>query len=418
MKNKPFQKLYDTVVIGGGAAGLAGASKSFDLGLKTLILENNDHIGGIPFQCTHPGFGNFFYNENLTGSEFSERMKTKIFDQNIEYFTNAHVTRIIQHMDLKKEIKLITPEGAFSLFTKTILYSTGARERHVHETGIKGDRVSGIFTAGETQTLMDIYGIMPGKKIVIVGSGDIGLIMARRFALEGACVVGVIEMLSYPSGLSRNVVQCLHDFNIPLYTNRRVKEIRGEKRVEKVITEKLDKNLNPIDNSEKEFDCDTVALATGLVPYTKILDDLDVNIDPDTKGPMVDDYLQTSIPGVFAAGNVLTINDYVDDAADQGELAAYGAKRFIEGEGIPNKKLKSIEKKGNVRMIVPHNFTGDHDVTLYVRVKQPRPKATIRIPEIQKEIQKRGVTPGQMIKISLTKEEISPVENQLTLEII
>lgn len=408
---------YDVVVIGGGAAGLAGASKAVELGLDTLIIENSERLGGIPYQCTHPGFGNFYLNENLTGSEFSEYLIGQVLDKKINHLTTAHVTGIRLVSDMNKEIKLVTPEGIMYISAKTILYTTGARERHVHETGIKGDRVAGIYTAGETQTLMDIYGILPGKKVVIVGSGDIGLIMARRFALEGACVVGVIEMLSYPGGLPRNVVQCLHDFDIPLYTNRVVTEIQGKKRVEKVVTTEVDKDFNIVKNSEKVFECDTVALATGLIPYTKILDDMGVEIDPLTKGPVVNDYLETSIPGVFAAGNVLAINDYVDYASEQGELAAIGAKIFIDQSGIHTTDWKHIIKQGNVRMIVPHMFSGLHDITLYVRVKKPRPKVTIRLVEIGKEIKQQGVTPGQMIKIPLTKEELCSIEHHLTLEV-
>ena len=411
------ENTYDTVVIGGGAAGLAGASKAAELGLNTIILENTDHLGGIPYQCTHPGFGNFYYQENLTGSEFSERLKTHAMNKEITSITNAHVSKIEVQSDYTKKITVITPEGINHIITKTILYTTGARERHVYETGIQGDRVSGIYTAGETQTLMDVYGVMPGKHVLIIGSGDIGLIMARRFALEGATVVGVIEMLPCPGGLSRNVVQCLHDFQIPLYLNRMVKEIRGTKRVEQVITVSVDDQFQPIANTEKIFECDTVALATGLIPYTKLLDDLGVTIDPATKGPMVNDHFETNIPGIFAAGNVLAINDYVDDAAVQGEQAAYGAHKYTQQSEGTHASLKRVEKKGNIRMVIPQYISGNHDVTLYLRVKKPQPNITIKIPEIDKEITKAGATPSQMITVSLSQQELSKMNNQLTIEV-
>ena len=412
-----MNKEYDIVIIGGGAAGLAGALKASELQLKTLIVENNQRLGGIPFQCAHPGFGNFYYNENLTGSEYSERLTQSIIRKKIPFLTNAHVTKIQQLTPSKNSIKIITQKGIQEVSASTILYATGARERHVYETGITGDRISGVYTAGEAQTLMDVYGIMPGKKIVIIGSGDIGLIMARRFALEGAEIVCVIELFSYPGGLTRNVVQCLHDFNIPLLTNRRVTKIKGEKRVEKVITVNVDKNLDPIIGSEQEISCDTVALATGLVPYTKKLQELHVLLDPATKGPVVNEYLETSIPGIFVAGNALAINDYVDYASDQGELAAAGAKYFIETKGMQKEHWKSVEKKGNIRLIVPQYISGGRDVTFYLRVQKPMPKATIHFQEIGKSYEKQGVTPSEMIKISVKKEEFLQVKDTLTVEI-
>jgi pyruvate/2-oxoglutarate dehydrogenase complex dihydrolipoamide dehydrogenase (E3) component len=408
---------FDVVVIGGGAAGLAGAIKATDIGLRTVIIENNQRLGGIPFQCAHPGFGNFYYHENLTGAEYSERLISSIIDRKIPFFTSAHVTRIKHLGPLQNIVKIISKDGIKEIKTSTIIYATGARERHLYETGIKGDRTSGVYTAGEAQTLMDIHGIMPGKNIVIIGSGDIGLIMARRFALEGARVVCCIELFSYPGGLSRNVVQCLHDFDIPLYTSRMVTEIKGKKRVENIITVDVDEELNIIQGSEQEISCDTVALATGLIPYTKKLEDIQVSIDPRTKGPMVNDVLETSIPGVFAAGNVIAINDYVDYASDQGELAAIGAHHFIKEKGKLKDDNIPVKIKGNIRLIVPQRISTKRDVTFYLRVSRPRPRATIHIQELGKTIKKQGVTPSEMIKISVKKEELLKLKDKLTVEI-
>ncbi|KXA94872.1 pyridine nucleotide-disulfide oxidoreductase [candidate division MSBL1 archaeon SCGC-AAA259E19] len=418
MSNRTKKNDYDTVVIGGGPAGLAGGVKAEEFGLKTLILENGDRIGGIPIQCIHPGFGNFYYEEDLTGPEFSNRLIEKVESLDLEYRTNAHVSEITNVSDLRKEIKVFTPENASRITTSTIIYATGARERHLFETGICGDRVSGIYTAGETQTLMDIQGVMPGKEVVIVGSGDIGLIMARRFALEGADVKGVMEMLPYPTGLTRNVSQCLRDLDIPLHTGRAVKKVRGEGRVEEVITVKVNEDLQEIPGTQKSVECDTVVLATGLIPYTKKLERIDVEMDPMTKGPVVNEFLETNISGVFAAGNVLAINDYVDYAAEQGELAAEGAKIFVENETIPSREWVPIKKGRNVRFVVPHYLSGERNVSIYSRAKKPEIRVKINFPEIGREIKKPSVRPGDMIKIELGAEDLASLSDGLTMEVI
>lgn len=418
MNNQMPKNDYDTVVIGGGPAGLAGGVRAKELGLEVLVLENSDRIGGIPIQCIHPGFGNFYYGEDMTGPEFSNRLIQKAESLNLEYRTNAHVSRISSISDLRKDIKTITPEDASRISTSTIIYAAGAREKHLFETGICGDRVSGIYTAGETQTLMDIHGVMPGKKVVIIGSGDIGLIMARRFALEGAEVKGVVEMLPYPGGLTRNVVQCLRDFDIPLQTNQIVKKIIGKKRVEKVITAEVDENLQPIPGTEEMVECDTVILATGLIPHTKKLEEMDITMDPVTKGPVVNELLETNMPGVFVAGNALAINDYVDYAANQGELAAEGAKIFIENMEIPTREWVPLERGRNMKSVVPHYISGKKDVTIYARVKRPEIRVKVNFPEIGKKIQKPSVKLGDMIKIDLETEDLADIGDKLTAEVI
>lgn len=411
------KEIYDTVVIGAGAAGIAAAVKCKELGLNVILIESKDKIGGIPLQCTHPGFGNFYYDENLTGTEFAERLIGRLEELDVDQMTEAHVTSIENLSDFEKIVELITPEGLYSIEAKTIIYSTGARERHRFETGIQGDRLSGVYTAGEAQTLMDIYGVMPGEKVVIIGSGDIGLIMARRFALENAEVVGVIEMLPYPGGLTRNVVQCLHDFDIPLHTNKMVKEIRGDKRVEEVVTADVNEDLEVIPGSEEVIECDTVALATGLIPYTKKLDELDIDKYPATRGPKVNEYLETSIQGIFAAGNVLAINDYVDFAAYQGEKAAESAEKYIKKSGLYSDKWIEIDKGRNIRLIVPHLLSGDEEVTLYARVKRPEPNVDLVISEIGEKIKSTSVNPGEMIRLDISRETLTQVDDELTIEV-
>ncbi|MEM4583214.1 MAG: FAD-dependent oxidoreductase, partial [Desulfurococcaceae archaeon] len=252
---------YDTVVIGGGPAGIAAAIKATELGLKTILIENRDLLGGIPLQCVHPGFGLHYFKEDLTGTQFITRLLDKLEKLKVEYMLKAHV-HSIEYLDYNKKIvNVITPQGVMRILTKTIIYTTGARERHIYEIGVVGDRPDGIYTAGEAQTLMDIYGILPGREIVIIGSGDVGLIMARRFALEGAKVKAVVEILPYPGGLMRNVIQCLRDFNIPLLLGHTVVKVIGKKRVEKVLVAKVDENFKPIPGTEFEIPCDTVVLS-------------------------------------------------------------------------------------------------------------------------------------------------------------
>ncbi len=409
---------YDAIVIGGGPAGLAAAIKAKEAGLKVLLLENRDVWGGIPLQCVHPGFGLHYFKEDLTGTEFIYRFIDKFEKLGIEGYTNAHLIEIGLISDIEKELKVVTPKGIKKLKTTSIIYTTGARERHLYEIGITGNRATGIYTAGEAQTMMDIYGIMPGKEIVIVGSGDVGLIMARRFALEGALVKAVIEIMPFPGGLTRNVVQCLQDFGIPLYLSHAVTRVEGTKRVERIIVSEVTEDLKIKEGTEKEIKCDTVVVAAGLVPYIKILEKIGVTKDEATKGPIVNEYLETSIPGVFTAGNALVINDLVDHVVEQGEKAADGALEFVEKGGIPTKKWRRILRGKNVRLLIPHYVSGEKDVVVYARVSKPQRNVKVRFPEIGKEVKLPVVKPAEMISIKLKKEEIEKAKDKITMEVV
>ncbi|WP_297421568.1 NAD(P)/FAD-dependent oxidoreductase [Thermococcus sp.] len=407
---------YDVVVIGGGPAGMAASIKAKELGLKVLLLDERDYLGGILPQCIHPGFGLHYFKEELTGPEFASRLAKRLVELGVECRTSARVLEIRNYSDLEKVVIFTSPSGAYQAWTRTVIYAAGARERHAFEVGIVGDRVSGIYTAGEAQTLMDIYGILPGKEVVIVGSGDVGLIMARRFALEGAKVKAVVELMPYPGGLARNVM-ILRDFNIPLYLGHKVVEVRGKGRVKRVKVVKVDENLREIPGSEFWIDADTLVISAGLVPSVKKLKKVGVEIDPATGGPIVNDRLETSVPGIFAAGNSLLINDLVDYVAEQGELAAEGAKEFINNGGIESRKWIKVEKGENVRLLAPHYLSGERDVYLYLRVAKPMENVELRIPEISKRVRLPVVKPAEMLRITLRSKEIRKTE-KLTVEVV
>ncbi|WP_232462055.1 NAD(P)/FAD-dependent oxidoreductase [Thermococcus siculi] len=408
---------YDVVVIGGGPAGMAAAAKAKELGLNVLLLDENDYLGGILPQCIHPGFGIHYFKEELTGPEFAARLAKRMIENGVEYRTSARVLEIRNYSDLEKVVIFTSPSGVYQVWAKAIIYAAGARERHAFEIGIVGDRVAGIYTAGEAQTLMDIYGVLPGKEIVIVGSGDVGLIMARRFALEGAKVKAVVELMPYPGGLARNVM-ILRDFNIPLYLGHRVVEVRGKGRVQRVKIVKVDENLNEVPGSEFWIEADTLVISAGLIPSVKKLKKIGVEIDPSTGGPVVNDRLETSVPGIFVAGNSLLINDLVDYVAEQGELAAEGAKEFIEKGGIESRKWVKVEKGANVRLVAPHYLSGDRDLYLYLRVSRPMENVEVRIPETGKKVRLPVVKPAEMVRVKLRAEEIRKAQERLTVEVV
>lgn len=408
---------YDVVVVGGGPAGLAAAVKAKELGLNVLLLDENEFLGGILPQCIHPGFGIHYFKEELTGPEFAYRLIKKAEELGVEYRTNAHVLEIEDYSDLEKRIFFTSPAGAFEIWAKTVIYTAGARERHQFEIGIVGDRVGGVYTAGEAQTLMDIYGIMPGRKVLIVGSGDVGLIMARRFALEGAEVKGVVEIMPYPGGLARNIM-ILRDFGIPLYLSHKVVEIRGRGRIERARIVKVDEELNELPGSDFWVECDTLLISAGLVPRVKTLEKAGVLIDPSSGGPVVNELMETTVPGIFVAGNTLLINDLVDYVVEQGELAALGAKEFIEKGGIESKRWLKVKKGSNVRILAPHYLSGERDVFIYLRVAKPMENVKIRIPETGKEIKLPVVKPSEMVKLRLRREEIARAGKGITVEVV
>jgi len=411
----------DVAVIGGGAAGLAAAIKAYENGMKVTIFEWADELGGILPQCVHPGFGLEYFKKDLTGPEYIERFIDKVENYGIQTMTNSMIVQIKENnSDNGKKLVVCGPDtGLIEAKSKAVILTTGCRERARHNLNLPGDRVAGVFTAGTAQRFMDIEGFMPGKEVVVLGSGDVGMIMARRFAQEGAKVKGVYELMPFPGGLTRNVVQCLEDYNIPLHLSHTVTRINGRKRVESVNLARVDKKFNPIPGTEKEVKCDTLILSVGLIPdcrLPKILPaDMGIELDENTNGPIVNELLETSQSLTFAAGNFLMVNDMVDDVTLQGEMAGKFAADIIKN-GYPSVRWKPTIPGDGIRFVVPHKVSGLRDVTFYMRVEKPMENVHIEIPEIDRKIFRTVVRPPEMVKIDLNAEDIKKVD-KLTFQI-
>jgi len=412
------ERSADAIVIGGGPSGMAAAASCREEGLgEVLLVEREGALGGILSQCIHPGFGVLELKEDLTGPEFAERLEGRVHDLGVQVLLDSYTDRIRYEEGHGISIVCISPRGVEVLRAPCLIYSAGCRERHAFEVGIVGDRPSGVLTAGTAQSLMDLHGLLLGKEIVVVGSGDVGLIMSRRFAIEGAHVKAVVELLPYSGGLTRNIAQCLEDFEIPLLLSHAVLEIRGRGRVESVIISKVDEGQVPISGTEMEVKCDTVVIAAGLVPEVGLLERTGVRIDPATGGPVVNEFLETSLEGIFACGNVLVVNDLVDHAVEQGRLCARSVRSFLDGSlQRPATWKRSISGK-DIRYVVPHLFSGERDNTFYTRVRMPRGRCGLLLRELSKDIRLIGAKPSEMIRLNLKKELLSEVKEGLTFEV-
>ncbi len=377
-------KTYDTVVIGGGPAGLAAAVKADECGAKTLLIEREPRLGGILKQCIHDGFGLVRFGEKLSGPEYAERFIDTFRERNIDCETLTFVT------DIKKEnggfvITTVNTGGVERVFGKTLILSTGCRERTAKQVNIHGTRPAGVFTAGTAQQLVNIYGQSPAKKCVILGSGDIGLIMARRLTLEGTKVLGVYEAKSTPSGLTRNIHQCLHDFDIPLHLSHTVTRVFGDKRLEAVEISRVDEKMQPIEGTQEIIECDALILSVGLIPENELAESLNVKIDPRTKGPKCDASLMTSEDGIFSCGNALHVNDLVDYVSESGETAGKAAAEYSQ----KSRKLIDIKIGNNLLYVVPQMLDLNADnkaVTVYFRSKDVFNGASLKIKLDGKEI--------------------------------
>lgn len=349
-------KNFNLVIIGGGPAGMAAALEAYDLGIKDIaILERDDSLGGILKQCIHNGFGLHVFKEELTGPEYALRFSEKVKDTDITVMLNTMVIGA----DNNKTMYAVNPEyGFMTIKAKAVILAMGCRERPRGALRIPGANVAGIFTAGTAQRFVNMEGILPGSKAVILGSGDIGLIMARRLTLEGIKVQGVYEIMDYPGGLTRNIVQCLDDFNIPLHLSTTIVKIHGKGRVTGVTTAKVDKNMLPIKGTEEYVECDTLLLSVGLIPENELTEQMGVGMYQVTGGAYVDQDLETDIEGIFACGNVLHVHDLVDYVTMEGQKAAKSAKKYLD-DLLEQKKTKPEIKviPGNgLRYVLPQHI--------------------------------------------------------------
>ena len=403
---------YDIVVIGGGPAGLAAACAAYDQGIQdVLILERDKELGGILNQCIHNGFGLHTFQEELTGPEYAKRYEAEAEKRKISCLLETMVLDISP----EKEITALNrKDGLFTIQAKAVILAMGCRERPRGALNIPGYRPAGIYSAGTAQRLVNIEGYLPGREVVILGSGDIGLIMARRMTLEGAKVKVVAELMPYSGGLKRNIVQCLDDFGIPLKLSHTVVDIKGKERVESVTLAQVDENRKPIPGAEEEYTCDTLLLSVGLIPENELSDKLGVQLHPVTGGPVVNESLETNIEGVFACGNVLHVHDLVDFVSEEAGTAGRNAAEYVklgEERRQDGKEIRMNPIEG-VRYTVPGTINVDRmDENLTVRFRVGGVYKNCYISayfDDERVIHRKRpvVAPGEMEEIKLTKEQL------------
>lgn len=406
------------VVIGGGCGGLAAAAKLKQEGLKDVVLiEKDAELGGVLNQCIHNGFGLTTFKEQLSGPSFAERYEDQVVEAGVEVKLNTMVT----HMSRDKVIEYVNQEEGYQkLQADIIILSVGCYERSRGALAISGDRPTGVYTAGQAQRYLNIDGYMVGKSVFILGSGDIGLIMARRMSLEGAKVLGVAELMPYSNGLPRNMKQCLDDFGIPLYLSHTVTNVYGEDRLEKIELAKVDENRNPIPGSEMYFDVDTLLLSVGLVPENSLAEEAGIDMDMSTRGPIVDENYMTSVPGIFACGNGLHVHDLADFVTKQAGEAALGALRYLNGSGGDSSSVKAGNLIGYVVPAKLHKENLPKTVTLYFRVRKPLTDVTIEISKgdkVIRSIHKDHLIPSEMEQVIIANTMLEDAEGDLLVQI-
>lgn len=416
-------KVYDIVIIGGGPAGMAAAIAAKKQGIeRILILERDRELGGILNQCIHNGFGLHTFQEELTGPEYADRFIGQVKLYNIEYKLNTMVMDVSRD---KRVTAMNREEGMFEIQAKAIILAMGCRERSRGALNIPGYRPAGIYSAGTAQRLVNMEGFLPGREVVILGSGDIGLIMARRMTLEGAKVKVVAELMPYSGGLKRNIVQCLDDYKIPLKLSHTVIDIKGKERVEGVTLAEVDENRRPIKGTEEFYSCDTLLLSVGLIPENEISGAMGVELNPVTSGPKVNERLETSIEGVFACGNVLHVHDLVDFVSEEAAAAGKNAAMYVqEGESASEQgrkiKLRPLE---GVRYTVPETINPmrmDEKLTVRFRVGNVYRNCYISVYFDEERVlyrKRQIVAPGEMEEIKLSKEELLKYPNLDTITI-
>ena len=411
-------RTVDLLVIGGGSAGMAAAIQAKKEGIDDiLIVERDENLGGILNQCIHNGFGLTEFKEELTGPEYLARFVAQVEELKIPYMTSSMV------IDMTKD-KLVTisnkEEGVIQVQARAIVMATGCYERSAGAIQIPGDRCSGIITAGTAQKYLNIHGYLVGKRIVILGSGDIGLIMARRLTLEGAKVICVSELMPYSNGLNRNIAQCLNDYDIPLYLSRSVSKVIGKDRLEKVILTAVDDKMQFIPGTDMEIECDTLILSVGLIPYISLLDYIDCPTSS-TKGAKVNEHMETEIPGIFSCGNCLHVHDVVDFVTDEGRLAGHGTAMYLKGE-LKNSEKILVTPKDGISYVVPQEIdvSNEEDVTFKFRVRKPVKDVFLIIESNGQQIAKQFkpvLIPSEMVMVKLAKDKLALLKDEVSLRL-
>jgi thioredoxin reductase len=367
--------MYDVVILGAGPAGLAAGVEAHEKGADTLIIERENRLGGILKQCIHDGFGLIRFKERLTGPEYADRYIKMAKKEGLEILTSTFVSNIRKENGVFYLDAVNSERGITSIASKTIILANGCRERTAKQVHIHGSRPSGVYTAGLAQYFVNVLGYLPCKKCVILGSGDIGLIMARRLTLEGAEVKGVYEVKSTASGLTRNIVQCLDDYDIPLHLSHTITKVIGDEKVEAVEICEVDKNMKPIKGTEKKVECDGVILSVGLIPENEVAQSLGVKLDLATKGPLVDQNFMCMVEGAYSCGNALHVNDLVDYVSESAEYAGSSAAEYSMKAIKHERKLVRIKKAANILYAVPQHVdinSANKKIVLYFRVKEKR----------------------------------------------
>ena len=408
---------HDIVIVGGGPAGMAAAVAAYDAGCTdVVILDREPHLGGILMQCIHNGFGLHKLGQELTGPEYADVYAQKVAERNIRVYTETMVTSVTTD-------KLVTAQnrnGILKIQAKAVILAMGCRERSRGALNISGSRPAGVYSAGTAQKLVNCMGYQVGKRVVILGSGDIGLIMARRMSYEGAKVEAVCEVMPYSGGLTRNIVQCLEDFGIPLYLSTTVVQIHGDKRLEGVTIAQVDERRQPIEETKRYIPCDTLLLSVGLIPENELTRAAGIPIDPITGGAIVDENCQTMVPGIFACGNVLQVHDLVDYVSEEAERAGIGAAQLIKKQLAEGQQIATQPGNG-VRYVLPQKIHANGaDVSLFLRVTQPFGKVKFTVSDGEKVLltaKRLKAAPGEMEKLTLKAANLQDVTGPITVSL-